>query len=330
MRQALLDYIRCPVCSQITFTVTITEEDEREIREGILTCSACEHSFPIRKGIVDLMPNPSETVQNEQQGWSELLGETTEELIETMLKLPHYNEDELWINTAINFDGIMEHVDLAGKRVLDIGAGRCWSTRHMMLRGAQSAVGVDILTQRFIGLETADIFMDHDNIYFERVVGDMNDLPFRPDSFDVVFMTATLHHTSDPALAMQEVAKVLSPGGTAILINEPVRSLRESNILDNCVEIEHGINENVYTIREYLQAAKGADLVPKLHFPHNLQNQFDHNRAAVVQRYGKVGKYVLWPMWQLPGGRALISGPLMRGLYLLASMPLSMVARKPA
>lgn len=329
MRQALLNYIRCPICSKTNFDLTVTQEDELEVREGYVTCAACDHSFSIRNGIVDLMPNPSKTIQNEQQGWSELLGETSEDLVDTMLKLPHYDEDELWINVAINFDGIMQHVDLRGKRVLDIGAGRCWSTRHIMLRGAQEAVGLDILTQRFIGLETADIYLAHDDIYFERVIGDMNSLPFRPASFDIVFMTATLHHTSNPGCAMQEVAKVLEPGGIAILINEPVRSLRQTNSLENCVEIEHGINENIYSIQEYLDVTSSAGLKPKLYFPHTVEKQIKKNPTEIMRRFGRVGKYILQPLWQVEAGRRLLTGPLLRYLYLIASMPLSMVAHKP-
>jgi len=257
------------------------------------------------------------------------LGETSEELIDTMLQLPHYNEDPLWISVAKSFDDIMEKVDFNGKKVLDIGAGRCWSTRHMILAGASYAVGVDIITERFIGLETADIFLERDNIHFERLVGDMNNLPIRPATFDIAFMTATLHHTSDPNRAMQEVADTLVPGGIAVLINEPVGGMRQKNTLDGCVEIEHGINENIYSLREYLYAALKAGLKPQIYLSPVVKDEFNNNPNQIVNRFGRLGRYALLPMWRYSLGQRLIAGKLLPFLHLVANMPLTMIAQKP-
>ncbi len=329
MRKEILNFIRCPICREVEFELETAVANEHEIREGTVTCCTCHTAYPVSNGIVDLMPNPDQTIQNEQKGWSELLGETSEELIDTMLQLPHYGEDPLWISVAKSFDDIMEKVDFNGKKVLDIGAGRCWSTRHMVLAGASYAVGVDIITERFIGLETADIFLEHDNIYFERLIGDMNNLPVRPATFDIAFMTATLHHTSDPNQAMQEVADTLVPGGIAILINEPVGGLRQKNTLDGCVEIEHGINENVYSLREYLNAARQAGLRPSIYLSPVVKDELSNNPNQLVHRFGRLGRYALLPMWRYAFGQRLISGILLPFLHLAANMPLTMIAQKP-
>jgi ubiquinone/menaquinone biosynthesis C-methylase UbiE len=50
----------------------------------------------------------------------------------------------------------------------------------------------------------------------ERVsarVGDVVDLPFADDSFDVVVTSFSMHHWDDPAGAVPELARVLRPGG---------------------------------------------------------------------------------------------------------------------
>lgn len=329
MREELLQHICCPVCKKMAFEVATAVTNTHEIREGLLTCRACGSTFPISKGIVDLMPNPDQTIQNEQRGWSELLGETSEELVNTMLQLPHYGEDNLWVSVAKSFDDIMGKVDFSGKKVLDIGAGRCWSTRHMVLAGASYAIGVDIITERFIGLETADIFLEHDNIHFERMIGDMNNLPIRPETFDIAFMTATLHHTSDPKRAVKEMAKALKPGGMVILINEPVRGMRQKNALDGCVEIEHGINENIYSLREYLQAAREAGLIPQIFLSPVVKDELNKNPQQTVHRFGRLGQYLLLPMWRYPLGQKLIAGAMLPFLHLVANMPLTMLARKP-
>ena len=43
------------------------------------------------------------------------------------------------------------------------------------------------------------------------------DLPLRSDSFDLVFCWGVIHHTSDPARALDELVRVLEPGGMLIL-----------------------------------------------------------------------------------------------------------------
>lgn len=323
MRRDILTYIRCPICHSTDLDVATLERDEREIREGQLICLGCDHRHPIHKGIVNLLPNPTPVIQSEQQGWIELLGETHEGLVETMLELP-YLEDGVWITTYKNFDDIMSKVNLAGKRVLDIGAGRCWSTRRIVTAGASYAMGLDILLERFIGLETADIFLQHDGLYFERVLGNMNNLPIRPGAFDIVFMTGTLHHSSDLVRTMRQVAGSLVPGGMAIVINEPVRSLFQSKDLTGCLEVEHGINEHVYTILEYLWAVWRAGLRPKLFFPRSISQGLERDDACVAQEMGTLGHRVVSRLW-----RRAARGPLLPVMYLIANMPLAMIARKP-
>jgi SAM-dependent methyltransferase len=323
VRQDILAYIRCPICHATDLSIAALEQDEREIREGQLICLGCDHCHPIHKGIVNLLPNPNSVIQSEQQGWVELLGETHEGLVETMLELP-YLEDGAWITTYKNFDDIISKVSLAGKRVLDIGAGRCWSTRRIVMAGASYAVGLDILLERFIGLETADIFLQHDELYFERVLGDMNNLPIRPGAFDIAFMTGTLHHSSDLVRTMRQVTESLVPGGMAIVINEPVHSLFQSKDLTGCPEVEHGINEHVYTIFEYLWAVWRAGLRPKLFFPRSISQGLERGETCVAQGMGTLGHRVVSRL-----RRRAMCGPLLPVMYLIANMPLVMVAGKP-
>jgi SAM-dependent methyltransferase len=193
------------------------------------------------------------------------------------------------------------------------------------MMGASYAIGLDILLERFIGLETADIFIQRDGLYFERVLGDMNNLPVRPDAFDVVFMTGTLHHSSDSVRTIREVAQALVPGGVAIVINEPVRSLMRSEELTGCPEIEHGINEHVYTIFGYLWAVWRAGLRPRLFFPHSISKRLDHGERGLAQEMGAFGYRVVSRL-----GRRAMRGPLLPAVYLIASMPLVMLASKPA
>lgn len=327
MRNELLDYIACPICHATEFDMEQHTSDDREIREGNIRCRSCGRAFPVNKGVLDLMPNPSQTIISEQVGWNELLGETSEALNETMLRLP-YLDDGAWMTTYRNFDQVLSMFDFSGKSILDIGAGRCWSTRLMKLRGARFALAIDILREPYIGLETSDIFFRHDDIYFERMIGDMNALPLQSEKFDVVFMTATLHHTSDPVLAMEQAGAALAKGGTAIIINEPVRSPLVSGELVGCVEIEHGINENVYTLGEYMRAFKRARLRPRLIMPASLIHSLAHDPARAQLEIGALGYKVVGNLWRHGLGQRIAQSSLLKYLYLVANMPLVALATK--
>jgi len=302
--------------------------DHREIREGCLTCQRCGSIHKIHRGIVDLLANPTETVLKEQQGWINLLGETSDDLVDTMLSLPYYDKDPMWINVGHNFDRILADVDVTGKSVLDLGAGRCWSSRRLMQRGATYVVALDILTNRYIGLETAEIYFDADSLYFERVIGDMNDLPLQDDRFDIVFSTATVHHSSDLGHTFKEIARVLSPGGVAMVINEPVRRIGSQENLDNSVEVQHGINEHTYTIADYLSAARRANLRVRLLFPGSVASWLQEgNWNAVREHLGNVGTMVAFRVWK-HATWFLQWQPTLWAIYAFShAFPLVMIAR---
>jgi SAM-dependent methyltransferase len=49
------------------------------------------------------------------------------------------------------------------------------------------------------------------------VVGSVLDLPFEDDTFDVILSQAVLEHVPDPQRAVDEMARVLKPGGTLLV-----------------------------------------------------------------------------------------------------------------
>jgi SAM-dependent methyltransferase len=54
------------------------------------------------------------------------------------------------------------------------------------------------------------------------VAGDFHNLPFETDYFDLVFCSSSVHHTYRPQKVLQEMMRVLRPGGALHLDNEPV------------------------------------------------------------------------------------------------------------
>jgi ubiquinone/menaquinone biosynthesis C-methylase UbiE len=139
--------------------------------------------------------------------------------------------------------------DLRGATVLDIGAGRCWTSAAAAGRGAE-VVALDILKKIYIGLETADIYIEDSGEHFERVQGDMQNLPFRDGVFDLVMTSASAHHAGDTRAFFGEVARVLKDGGEFIAALEPVYWRGDAPP----AEVEAGITEMMLGAREWLRA----------------------------------------------------------------------------
>jgi uncharacterized protein YbaR (Trm112 family) len=55
-----MDILCCPVCKG-ELTLTVENENEKEILEGGLLCSSCGVTYPIHDGIPNLLPRIRQT-----------------------------------------------------------------------------------------------------------------------------------------------------------------------------------------------------------------------------------------------------------------------------
>jgi len=263
MKEELMEIISCPLCQSNDLELVVNERDEREIREGELICRSCHSHILIHKGIVQALLEPHHKVIKEAKGWVELLDvpEKKYEFTDTwILALPFIRKDQtpdqesvkIWNQVGKNFLNNLEKFNWKDKKVLEIGAGRCWGVAELARRGAY-AVGLDILTHKYIGLETADIWFIAEELYFERVLGDMHKLPFQPGSFDFVITTSSLHHTDTIQLALQEILRVLNENGRAFFMNEPcVLDNQPRPCMNESPEVQHGIIESRPKYNEWI------------------------------------------------------------------------------
>ncbi len=271
MRESLLKILACPLCHSDDLDLIIKHADEREIREGELICKSCQATMPIYKGIVHALLNPDQKVLNEAKGWVELLDVPVKQhefRDDWILALPFIRPEQtpdqdsvnVWHQVGGNFMENLDRFDWQGKLVLEIGAGRCWGVAELARRGAE-AVGVDILTHKYLGLETADVWFAAENPYFERVQADMGKLPFHPKTFDFVITTSSLHHTDTLDIALKEVERILHPEGYAFFINEPViQDGHPKPDLSDSPEVLHNIIESRPTYSEWMNTFEQAGL----------------------------------------------------------------------
>lgn len=106
---------------------------------------------------------------------------------------------------------LMEFEKFRGARLLEIGCGM-GSDLLQFARGGARCTGID-LTPRSIEITRHRFRLYEANANF--MISDGERLPFRTESFDVVYSNGVLHHTPDTAGAIREVHRVLRPGGVA-------------------------------------------------------------------------------------------------------------------
>lgn len=123
--------------------------------------------------------------------------------------LPEYKETEK------HWSIFYSPEEIRGQHVLDAGCGTGIFSAIFARHGAGRVTGIDISEG---SLETARSLKDKfglDNAEFQRQ--DMLDLPFPDAEFDIVWAWGTVHHTTDPFGAIDQLIRVLKPGGSILL-----------------------------------------------------------------------------------------------------------------
>lgn len=123
-----------------------------------------------------------------------------------------------WMN-PFKFPWIMERIEreasrLQGKHLLEVGCGMGYDSLEFLKRGVRvtatdltpSAVDLTRKHFRLEGVEAEDVRVEN-----------VLDLSFEEASFDAVWANGVLHATGDTQQAIEEVHRVLKPGGRAII-----------------------------------------------------------------------------------------------------------------
>ncbi len=116
-----------------------------------------------------------------------------------------YTEYAPWMRSVMGFD------QFQGASLLEIGCGM-GTDLLQFARGGARCTGID-LTPRSVEI-TRHRFELY-GLAGDFLIGDGERLPFRDESFDVVYSNGVLHHTPDTERAVREVHRLLRRGGTA-------------------------------------------------------------------------------------------------------------------
>ncbi len=189
-----------------------------------------------------------------------------------VLNLPHEHSGYWW-NQRRSMEQLIETIPFGpGQSILDVGANTCWATATFARIGLR-AVALDISMVEMQGLRTADWWFEEQGAYFERVLAQMSALPFADNSFDWVFCCEVLHHNDRRRLteALREIHRVLRPGGSLLVMNEPLRWPTDLKHDHGAEVLQFAGNEHVYFFLEYLWMVRRAGF----HRLHLMQPAFD-------------------------------------------------------
>jgi SAM-dependent methyltransferase len=175
---------------------------------GSLVCFTCFEKFPILNGIPRLLPKAalggsrsSHGVRNRSH---RLQWQTAESFA---FEWTHFSE--MYPEWESNFrDYMFPHVpeSFPGKRILDAGCGMGRHAYYAARYGAE-VWAVDIG-------EAVEVAAQNTQGTGARVLqADLNHLPFREQSFDLVYALGVLHHLPDPEETFRYLLRFVKPGG---------------------------------------------------------------------------------------------------------------------
>jgi 2-polyprenyl-3-methyl-5-hydroxy-6-metoxy-1,4-benzoquinol methylase len=145
-------------------------------------------------------------------------------------------EDD-WLDDTHGYKVRKTHLELLGlaslrgEKILDAGCGP--GTYGIMLAQAgNEVVGIEISA---VGAQVANQRARQKGVNFTARVGDLEDLQFDDNTFDVCFCGWVLHHFPNIKRAVSELVRVLKPGGIIALAepNESNLAIRFSRFIED-------------------------------------------------------------------------------------------------
>jgi len=113
---------------------------------------------------------------------------------------------------------VLEKLRIAGsENILDVGCGAGWLSRRLAKLAPQGrVVGMDISDEMIrVARRTS---AESENLLF--VTGEVGEIPWEPNFFHHAISVESAYYWPEPAAGMQEMFRVLRPGGAAwVLIN---------------------------------------------------------------------------------------------------------------
>ncbi len=171
-----------------------------------------------------------------------------------------------------NFSNIYNFYDLINT-VLTLGFDKSWREK-----AADNLIGTSVLDlgsgtgaafDQLLNYETTAIDPDKKmlelNTFENKVLGSAENLPFEDNSFDNVFCSFVWRNVSDTNKALEEVHRVLRPGGKFVLLDmtRPKNSFLKILHKIGTFKVLHLIGLLTFNLKEYRFLYKSLDFYPQ-------------------------------------------------------------------
>lgn len=121
----------------------------------------------------------------------------------------------------------MEQCGSAPLAILDLGAGNCWLSYRLALRGHRP-IAVDLLLNPFDGLGAAGHYQLRVPHLFPRYRAELDRLPFADRQFDIAIFNASFHYSEDYNRTIAEALRCVRRPGKIIIADTPWYSRQHS------------------------------------------------------------------------------------------------------
>ena len=231
MNHTLLELLACPECGSADLALIPTD---------ILACPSCAARYPVINGIPHVLPAHLATTLDQKNAYVERLMTAMRQGKDLSNRNSMDTDRFIWEHHLYNWgkeviysdpraaDIFIQYAETGaqrlcrfiqervggvhGKRLLYVGSGNDHLVSLPLEQAGAFMVNLDVVSDPLEDLKGAGAQ--------NCVCGDARRLPFRAESFDVVFSKGSVHHSHPIADPLRAMARVVKPGGH-IVVAEP-------------------------------------------------------------------------------------------------------------
>ena len=202
-KETSLPIFACPDCHE-NLELTV---------ERNLICHSCSTEYEGNDGIAQLVGSKSKINFSELQIQDEVssLYENVRYTVETSVRYHH--------------DALVDVINFANPfgDLLEVGCGNGSFLEMLISQQKVKSLSAIDLSNEMLKYANSRMSSTERDIPWRITRGDGERLPFNDASFDCVFARGLLHHLPSPKKGASEIARVLRPNGTAVLV-DPYRN----------------------------------------------------------------------------------------------------------